>query len=84
MIVSSGLISFDVDFFPFNQFIYCLQLRKSRALVSVLQYIQCTVFQQLDFSQNIMAHFSLLALLKLSHAVKKRRSDKCTSFLERH
>ena len=37
----------------------------------------------LDFSQNAVAHFSLLALLKFSHAAKKRRSDKRASFLER-
>ena len=46
-----------------------------------LQYIQCTVFRRLDFSQNIVVHFSLLALLKFSHA-KKHRSNKHTSFLE--
>ena len=40
-----------------------------------LQYIQCTVFRRLAFSQNTVAHFSL-ALLKFSHAAKKRWLDK--------
>ena len=37
----------------------------------------------LDFSQNTVAHFSSLVLLKFSHAAKKCRSDKGANFLER-